>query len=102
MSGNATCAACGTEGTRGGTIRFLADPGSGEDPEDILHLCEGCLADRSAKIWHTQEKKGRQLQEELDSHTSGTSGRYSFLEEPGQRIHLLRLRPGWIDAKRGS
>lgn len=102
MSEDATCAACGTEGTLGRAVRFLSTPGGSDEPDEALHLCEGCLSKRSAKTWHSDGSQGAQIKEELDGPTSGPRDRYSYLEEPGQRIHLMRLRPDWVDAHRGS
>lgn len=98
MGKQASCQACGTEGTLGQAVRTLthvdADTGGGSQP---IHLCQGCLMRRAAKVWHAQGSEGERLQSALAENPRPSSSRFSYLEEPGQRIHLLRLRSEWLD-----
>lgn len=93
MAEQAACAACGREGTLGSEVRTLSDVGAGEGR---LHLCQGCLMKRAAKVWHANGSEGQRLQEALETRSRDASERFSYLEEPGQRIHLTRLNPDWI------
>lgn len=102
MAEDAICATCGTEGTLGQSVRRLTLPDPTAEETDALHLCQSCLSTRSTKVWHAQGEQGKRLRDSLESHTPGSGDRYSYLEEPGQRLHLMRLRPGWVDAKHGA
>lgn len=95
---NVRCATCGTHGTLGESIRELEELGFGPDVDgSTIRLCRACLDLRDTKAWDLDDSEGRRLFEALQKQTpSQPHGRYSYLVEPDEDIHLVRLRTDWV------
>lgn len=100
------CATCGGTPSEGKQIQTLSELGFGpEDDGARLHLCSDCLETRNAKRW----EPGRQMTGRVLSVLEGTAiqrpqGRYSYLKDPDEGVHLLRLQDEWTrsHAEHGS
>lgn len=94
---HATCATCHATGDVGDELHELTEVG-GEGPSDArtIHLCEDCLDRRETSQWPLAGEAGQRLYEALDSQPHAPRERYSYLLEPDQRLHLVRLRPDWV------
>lgn len=94
----AVCAACGARSTRGGRVRRLNELGFGlENERKAIHLCQDCLHRRTERQWTLEDDDGRRVYDALHGDPNGTRQRYSYFLEEDDRIHLLRLRPEWVD-----
>ncbi|MDX1610805.1 MAG: hypothetical protein R3185_00450 [Candidatus Thermoplasmatota archaeon] len=92
-----TCAACGVPQPSSRPLVPLAELGpqpEHEAPE--VHLCLNCLERREAASWNRHEPEGQAIFEALAGKPIRASSRYTYMIEPDHRIHLLRLRPAWI------
>lgn len=97
---SARCATCGTEGSLDDEIRELHGLGLGLDADErarAVHLCRDCLERRDTKHWSLDGDEGQRLFDALaDREPGGRAGRYSYLFEPGEELHLVRLRATWV------
>lgn len=92
------CETCGATGQIGDGIHKLAGLGFGPGQDDrAIHLCDGCLERRETDAWPLSGPDGQRLYEALQDKTQAPSRRYSYLLEPDENIHLVRLRPDWVD-----
>lgn len=93
----ATCATCHATGDVGDQLHELTEVGAGT-PEGArtIHLCEDCLDRRETGHWSLAGAEGQRLYEALHSEPHAPRERYSYLVEPDQRLHLVRLRPDWL------
>lgn len=97
MPDQAICETCGATGTIGEGIRTLNELGVGPGHQaHAIHLCEDCLERKDTRSWELTDALGRRLYETLEAQTEAPARRYSYLLEPGERIHLVRLRPDWV------
>lgn len=94
------CDACGALDLPQDEVVHLTRPGratiraAGE-----LNLCRGCLEIRSEQQWRTDGREGRLIEKALETHTRPVPNHYQYLVEEGAVLHLVRLRPEWVDAK---
>lgn len=92
-----TCATCGGTESQGKKIETFAELGFGPNEDGArLHLCTGCLDRRKAKRW----EPGRQMTSRVLSVLEGADkhhpqGRYSYLRDPDEGVHLVRLQNDW-------
>jgi len=87
------CAICSKQGEVQPFVELGFGSGRGEPR---LHLCEACLDQRNAKRW----EPGRQMTTRVRSvlhgaETQHPQGRYSYLEDTEQGVHLVRLNNDW-------
>lgn len=92
-----SCLTCGASASEGKQIRAFAELGFGPDHDGgQLHLCSDCLEVREAKRW----SPNRQMTSRVRSVLGGAEmlhpqGRYSYLQDPDEAIHLVRLENEW-------
>lgn len=64
-----------------------------------LNLCRTCLEIRSEGHWRTDGYEGRRIAQALETHARPVPNHYAYLVEDGAVLHLMRLRPEWVDQK---
>lgn len=68
-----------------------------------VHLCDDCLAERETRSWPVKDPMTNRLVDALEDRDEPKQGRYSFLAEGTDAVHLVRLRDGWVErAVRGD
>lgn len=90
----ATCITCGasTELVR------LNERGFGPAHQGLtVTLCQGCLEEREARAWEPDTKEAQSLLEALEARRAPPLERFTYLEDPEGTVHLLRLRPDFVD-----
>lgn len=96
------CAICGTGDSE---IRTLTELGFGpKEDGGRLHLCDDCLETRKAKRWDPgRQMTARVLSVLQGAETQHPQGRYSYLRDPEEGVHLVRLQNDWArsHAERG-
>ncbi len=90
---DARCLTCGKRGRLGTEIRTLNEVAFGDGE---IRICQECLDLRETKRWNATGSQGRQLLDELPDKSQFAHRRYSYLVEPEQDIHLVRLRQDWV------
>lgn len=90
---DARCLTCGRQGSLGTEIRELSEIAFGEGQ---IRICVDCLNQRETKRWNAQAPQGEQLLAELPSKSRFVQRRYSYLVEPEEDIHLVRLHQDWV------
>lgn len=91
------CSLCGGTAAEAEGIEAFTEIGFGPDEDGgHLHLCRECLDRRKAKRW----EPGRQMTARVLSVLEGTEkqhpqGRYSYLRDPDEGVHLVRLENEW-------
>ena len=93
------CEVCHKDGSTRNPIILLQELGLDNDPPYRIHLCQSCLARREVTSWSTKRAIGEELARALAEHPQ-SHGHYSYLGEP-DRIHLVRLRSGWLAQRVG-
>lgn len=94
----AICDTCGARSTQGGRVRRLNELGFGpENERKAIHLCTECLEERQARYWNMTDEAGQRLRDALHQRYRVSGQRYSYLMEPDEAIHLVRLQPDWVD-----
>jgi hypothetical protein len=91
------CATCGAEDSGQTSVRAFAELGFGPAEDGSrLHLCTDCLDRRHAKRWAPGDEGTDRLRSELEgTPTHHPQGRYSYLRDPDQGVHLVRLQTDW-------
>lgn len=95
------CEVCGT----GSDLAVLSRPGErGERGERAgsLRICRPCLAVREAASWPSNSPDGRRIAAALTDPAGPSGARFSYLRDEDEVVHLLRLRPGWVDRHAGA
>lgn len=62
-----------------------------------LHVCESCIEVRESRAWSDGDPETSELLEALRDRTEPKRGRYSFLADEDDNVHLLRLREEWVE-----
>lgn len=76
----------------------LTELGFGPGHEDDgIHLCRSCLEEREAACWSSSDPDGRGILDALAGRNEPHHGRYTYLQDDDQEIHLMRLRQSWVD-----
>lgn len=93
-----SCQICGTESqTR--TMEMACGPGK----RRTLSVCPGCLSQRDTRQWNTDGGEGRRLLDALTSREhEHPQGRYTYLLDPDDAVHLVRLQHDWMDQHAAS
>jgi hypothetical protein len=61
-------------------------------------VCRDRLAQRDARRWSADGAEGRRLRDALASREhEHPQGRYAYLVDRGEAIHLVRLEHGWLE-----
>lgn len=86
------CQLCGTtDGLRTFEMSCGA-PGSQQ-----LTVCRECLDLRETKRWDPGQADGERLLDALRAERHDhPQGRYAYLTDPEESVHLVRLQHGWI------
>lgn len=87
------CRICGTERqTR------TMETACGTAGRRTLDVCEDCLSRRDTRRWDAEGAEGRRLLEALaGGDHAHPQGRYSYLVDPREAVHLVRLEHRWLD-----
>lgn len=64
-----------------------------------IQLCQRCLSEREARAWPLDSDDGQRLIDALADHRLPAKGRYMYVQEAEEKIHLVRLRHDWFDRK---
>lgn len=64
---------------------------------DGVRLCSDCLDQRETRSWQARDPGMQRLVEALEDRDEPKHGRYAFLAEGSDAVHLLRLRDGWVE-----
>lgn len=91
MQAERTCAICGRDETKSLTTACGAHA-----PQQV-HLCERCLDVRDTQRWSADGEEGQRLRAALTGHTHDhPQGRYTYLLDEEEDIHLVRLARDWL------
>lgn len=94
LSTTQACEACGT--SQHAAIALIPLHTLGH-PARHLVLCGPCLARRQTGAWSLADETGQRLHEALQDARPRPEGRYVYMMEGSQHVHLLRLRTRWVD-----
>lgn len=91
------CITCGGTTSEGKRIEAFAELGFGPEEDGArLHLCTECLDRRKAKRWEPgRQMTGRVLSVLKGAEKEHPQGRYSYLRDPDEGVHLVRLQNEW-------
>jgi hypothetical protein len=89
-----SCQICQKDGTARNPAILLQELGALHHAGHALLICQDCLARREIKSWAAKREIGAEIARALEEHPQ-SHGHYSYLGEPN-RIHLVRLRSGWV------
>lgn len=94
---SSTCDSCGRT-LAGDEVHDLAPagPGPGADPPRPLRLCDRCLEERTAETWAAKKEPRDRISEALKDRASASKGRFSYLADEEDNLHLVRLREAWM------
>lgn len=92
-----TCATCGGTESQGKRIERFAELGFGPEEDGArLHLCTDCLEVRNAKRWEPDHQMTKRVLSVLEgTEIQHPQGRYSYLRDPDEGVHLVRLQTDW-------
>ncbi|MBW3582940.1 MAG: hypothetical protein KY455_07575 [Euryarchaeota archaeon] len=92
------CQSCGKAESEERTVRTLTEV---ELPEEaagnVLNLCMDCLETRTTRTWSPDEAKQERLNEALVEEQHKPAHRFTYLRDEDQNVHLVRVRPEWIE-----
>lgn len=90
----ATCITCGASSQ----LVHLDERGFGPVHQGLtVTLCRGCLDEREARAWEPDTEETQALLEALEARRAPPLERFTYLEDPEGTVHLLRLRPDFVD-----
>lgn len=88
------CITCGA----GTALVRLDERGFGPAHQGLtVTLCRGCLDEREARAWEPGTEEAQSLLEALEARRAPPLERFTYLEDTEGTVHLLRLRPGFVD-----
>ncbi len=88
---------CITCGASSELVR-LDERGFGPAHEGLtVALCRGCLEAREARSWEPGDEGTQTLLDALEPRHAPPLARFTYLEDREGAVHLLRLRPGFVD-----
>lgn len=91
------CELCGEEPSSKNPVASLTELGGrNEAAHEEVRLCKTCVKRREVRSWDRRGIKARAIHEALDERPA-PHGRFAYLEDV-RRIHLVRMRHGWISA----
>lgn len=91
-----------TCGTRDPSTPLIGLQGVDEGHREHDHqiqLCQRCLSERETRAWPLGSEDGQRLMDALSEHRLPAKGRYMYVKEGEEQIHLVRLRHDWFDRK---
>lgn len=94
LSTTQRCETCGT--TQEAAIELVPLHTLGH-PRMHLVLCGGCLARRQTDAWSLADATGQRLHDALQDARPRPDGRYAYMMEGSEHVHLLRLRIPWVN-----
>lgn len=62
-----------------------------------VHICDDCLTVRQTRTWEGRDAMHKRLVDALEDRDEPKHGRYAFLAEGHDSVHLVRLRDGWVE-----
>ncbi|MDX1610804.1 MAG: hypothetical protein R3185_00445 [Candidatus Thermoplasmatota archaeon] len=62
-----------------------------------IQLCQSCLDRREAASWPARSSENQAIQDALNERHAPPQDRYTYLSDQEGVLHLLRLRPQWVD-----
>lgn len=89
-----TCITCGAPSG----LVTLRERGFGPTHDGLtVTLCQGCLEEREARAWPPEDDATLSLLEALEARHAPPLDRFTYLEDDRGALHLLRLRPSFVD-----
>lgn len=68
----------------------------GGSRKEVL-LCDRCLQARRSRSWAANASKTDRLIKHMGGRHDRTHSRFSYLQDEAKDVHLVRLRPQWVD-----
>lgn len=92
-----SCEICGEADSKTNPVHAFAELGFGDAHPGHIALCRSCVQRRELLAWPSNLHEGRRLEHALLERPEPLRGRYAYLGD-AKGIHLMRLRPEWVEA----